>query len=632
MATTLPEPGSAEYQSLLVETGRSDLNGFNYEAHLAATQGGGAMPAVPPPAPMPPAPIEAPPPAGALPPGAVPVPAPEPVPPGAPVPPGVPMPPTDVPPAVVPVTPAPVPPTGAVPLPAVGSAAYQALLLETGRSDLNGFNYEAHLAVKQGVSNNQFDQYLQAQSVAELEKLLGAVDANQLFAQSSGKQIQELVDKFGSDPQFKAFLNNHTNPAVTPVAPTTGSGGAVVNPVPTPVPPAIVYQPPAITRAVSSVPLPEFGSVAYKALLLETGRDDLLGFNYEAHLAAKANTSLPNFDQYLNAGSGKALLDLLGNVNVNELMSQASPAQVQQLIGRYSSDPAFGAYLNSATAPELPAQGTPAYESLLLQTGRKDLKDFDYEAHLRVLTEVQEALTVANLPSAKAPEAQLVGSATNDKLVYTGTDFALLAGGDGDDELVAGDHGSLLVPGSGNNKVLGGAALDSVLLTAPITEVRVRKDANNAWIVEDPTAQSSNTLQNVERLLFADVGLALDVAPDKPAGQTAMILGAVFGKAAIEKLDYVGIGLNLFDEGKSFTEISTLAMSVTQKTAPQDIVELLWTNVVGSAPSADQARPYIDMLNSGMTPGALAELAAKTTLNQTQIDLTGLASTGIVFV
>jgi len=38
MATT-PAVGTAEYEALLEETGRDDLDGFNYAAHLAATQG-----------------------------------------------------------------------------------------------------------------------------------------------------------------------------------------------------------------------------------------------------------------------------------------------------------------------------------------------------------------------------------------------------------------------------------------------------------------------------------------------------------------------------------------------------------------------------------------------------------------
>ncbi len=583
----VPEIGTPEYQALLEETGRTNLDGFDYEAHIAATQGNGAT---------------------------------------------TPMPQTTVPPSG-PVT---VPPTfnpadlTPVPVPPVGSPEYQALLLETGRSDLEGFNYAAHLAAKAGVSNNNFDTYLAAASLSELQRLLGSVDANQFFAQSSGAQIQQLVNKFGSDPAFAAFLQKQTTP-----------GGSTSTAVPTNDPnlPPIMngvlintYEPPAMVRITDTVPLPAFGSVAYKALLLETGRDDLIGFNYGAHLAAKANTSLPDFDSYMNASSGEALLQMFGQLNVNELMAKASPEQVQQLIGRFASDAAFGAYLDATTTPALPAEGTPAYEALLASTGRQDLLGFDYQAHLRVLTEAQQAITTANLKAQSTSTAQLIGSASNDKLVYTGQEFVMLAGGEGDDELVAGDHGSLLVPGSGNNKVMGGAALDSVLLSGTLAKSNIGKTAEGSWLVHNVLTSDTNQLSRVERLVFEDVSLALDMSPNLPAGQTAMILGAVFGKKSIQKLDYVGIGLSLFDQGQSFTDISTLAMSVVQKSTPEDVVNLLWTNVVGTPPRPDQARPYIDMLNAGMTPGQLAELAAKTDVNLAQIDLVGLAETGILYV
>lgn len=583
----IPEAGSAEYQALLEETGRTDLDGFNYEAHIAATQGPGATPPAPP----------------------------------VPVPPSEPDP---VPPAFNPADLAP------VPLPPVGSPEYQALLLETGRSNLDGFNYAAHMAVKVGVSNENFDAYIGAESLSDLQRLLGSADANQFFAQSSGAQIQQLVNKFGSDPAFAAFLQEQTTPGGGTLSPVPANdpssppemNGVVIN----------TYAPPSMVRATDTVPLPAFGSVAYKALLLETGRDDLIGFNYGAHLAVKANVSLPDFDLYMNASSGEALLQMLGQVNVNELMSQASPEQVQQLIGRFASDAAFGAYLDATTTPALPAQGSAAYEALLASTGRQDLAGFDYQAHLRVLTEAQQIISTANLNAQAASAAQLVGSASSDKLVYTGQEFVVLAGGEGDDELVAGDHGSLLVPGTGNNTVKGGAALDVVLLLDTIGSANIGRTPEGNWVVQNTVTNFTNQLSNVERLVFEDVSLALDVSPDQAAGQTAMILGAVFGKDAIGKLDYVGIGLELFDQGVTFTDISALAMSVMQKNTPEDVVELLWTNVVGSSPSDAQAQPFIDMLNAGMSPGELAELAAKTSLNLMQIDLVGLAETGILFV
>jgi hypothetical protein len=380
------------------------------------------------------------------------------------------------------------------------------------------------------------------------------------------------------------------------------------------------------------VVLPAFGSVAYKALLLETGRDDLIGFNYGAHLAAKANTSLPDFDSYMNASSGEALLQMLGQVNVNELMAKASPEQVQQLIGRFASNAAFGAYLDATTTPVIPTVGTPAYQALLASTGRQDLAGFDYQAHLRVLTEAQQVITTANFDVQAASAKQLIGSVSNDKLVYSGLEFVMLAGGEGDDELVAGDHGSFLLPGTGNNNVMGGAALDVVLFTDTLEAANVGKTPEGVWVVQNSITKDTNQLSDVERIVFEDVSLALDLTPAQAAGQTAMILGAVFGKSAIGQLDYVGIGLSLFDQNSSFTDVSTLAMSVLQLTSPNEVVSLLWTNVVGSAPTDAQAQPFIDMLNAGMTPGELAELAAKTDLNLAQIDLVGLAETGILFV
>ena len=54
--------------------------------------------------------------------------------------------------------------------------------------------------------------------------------------------------------------------------------------------------------------------------------------------------------------------------------------------------------------------------------------------------------------------------------------------------------------------------------------------------------------------------------------------------------------------------------------------------MVGSAQTDAQAQPFIDMLNAGMTSRELAELAARTEVNLAQIDLVGLAETGIRYV
>ena len=61
------------------------------------------------------------------------------------------------------------------------------------------------------------------------------------------------------------------------------------------------------------------------------------------------------------------------------------------------------------------------------------------------------------------------------------------------------------------------------------------------------------------------------------------------------------------------------------------IVTLLWTNVIGSKPSIADKAPFIALLENGMTPGELVHLAADTIFNTTNINLVGLSQTGIEF-
>lgn len=49
-------------------------------------------------------------------------------------------------------------------------------------------------------------------------------------------------------------------------------------------------------------------------------------------------------------------------------------------------------------------------------------------------------------------------------------------------------------------------------------------------------------------------------------------------------------------------------------------------------PTAEQAAPYVAMLSGGMSIGALAVLAADTELNLANINLVGLAQTGLDFL
>ena len=134
---------------------------------------------------------------------------------------------------------------------------------------------------------------------------------------------------------------------------------------------------------------------------------------------------------------------------------------------------------------------------------------------------------------------------------------------------------------------------------------------------------------HIERLKFADSTIALDL--DSNAGTTVKILGAVFGKDSITNKNYVGIGLSLLDAGWSYDNLAGLALDAVGAKTNDQIVSLLWTNVIGFKPTSADKQPFIAMLENGMSAGALAHLAADTSFNTTNINLVGLAQTGIEY-
>lgn len=63
------------------------------------------------------------------------------------------------------------------------------------------------------------------------------------------------------------------------------------------------------------------------------------------------------------------------------------------------------------------------------------------------------------------------------------------------------------------------------------------------------------------------------------------------------------------------------------------MVRLLWTNLVRSPPTAEDASPYITMLDNGsITVGDLGVFAADLDLNADNINLVGLHQTGVEYI
>lgn len=185
--------------------------------------------------------------------------------------------------------------------------------------------------------------------------------------------------------------------------------------------------------------------------------------------------------------------------------------------------------------------------------------------------------------------------------------------------------------GAGNDMIDGGAGIDTAVYAETRANSQVTKTATGFTVTS--SADGTDTLTGIERLSFSDVKVAYDISDN--AGTVANILGAVFGAPSINNQGYVGIGLSLLDGGMSYTDLMQLALNARLGVGAShvDIVNLLYTNVVGSAPPAGDQAYYVGLLDSHqLSEAALGVLAADTTLNQANIGLVGLANTGIAFV
>lgn len=232
--------------------------------------------------------------------------------------------------------------------------------------------------------------------------------------------------------------------------------------------------------------------------------------------------------------------------------------------------------------------------------------------------------------------------------VYSGNDTFIAAtdtAADGDSDTIDGFAGNDVFYGNGvgrwDDTFYGGDGIDTSVLRGKLSNYTINK-SNTIWnsytekgdlpgfLVKDTVGKDGQQqLSGVERLRFSDTSLALDL--DGNAGKTAKILGAVFGKTTVANKEYMGIGIDLLDKGMSYDDLAGLALGAAQAKTHDQIVTKLWTNVVGSAPSASDKAQFVKMLDDGMAPGTLARIAADTALNTTNINLVGLAQTGIEY-
>lgn len=234
--------------------------------------------------------------------------------------------------------------------------------------------------------------------------------------------------------------------------------------------------------------------------------------------------------------------------------------------------------------------------------------------------------------------AHLTATAT-----YDGTDNLAIAygvtienatGGAGDDSLIGNAADNILTGGGGSDTLNGQAGIDTAAYSGNRSAWAITK-TDTGYTVSDGS-NGTDTLTAIERLQFADTRLALDL--DGAAGATARLIGAAFGEQYLTLAPaYVAAGLSVFDAGMSMEQVAELALGsdlFLQLAGSRDdaaVVTQLYSAVVGVAPPASAMDTFLGMLNGGMSQAELLVFAADSEENALNINLLGLAQTGIAF-
>ena len=215
----------------------------------------------------------------------------------------------------------------------------------------------------------------------------------------------------------------------------------------------------------------------------------------------------------------------------------------------------------------------------------------------------------------------------------------ILTGTDRADTLLMARGNDSARGNAGDDLLDGGEGIDTLTYAGPAANYSLERvniegwsrTAQTGWVVRDKVGNEGNDMVlDVERIRFSDSKLALDLHGH--AGTTAKIIGALFGKDAVRIKEYVGVGLAQLDAGATLDSLLSLAVQARfsgEPTAPE-LVNVLYTNVVGVAPAQADLQHYVDLLNSGTyTPVSLVGMASDTSLNLFNIGFDALVNTGI---
>lgn len=178
-----------------------------------------------------------------------------------------------------------------------------------------------------------------------------------------------------------------------------------------------------------------------------------------------------------------------------------------------------------------------------------------------------------------------------------------------------------------SDSIDGLAGLDTLVYAGARGEYTISHPSN--WTVTH--GAEVDTVVNVERLQFSNMKHALDMNGN--AGGVAKLIGALFGESYLSVKEYVGVGLNLADQGRSGTQLADLAVNTSQfqqRAGSFSNADFVHTVAQNLGYTGDVSGFIADLDAGRTTKAALAVMAADTSYNAAH--LVGVMQAGIDYV
>ena len=254
-------------------------------------------------------------------------------------------------------------------------------------------------------------------------------------------------------------------------------------------------------------------------------------------------------------------------------------------------------------------------------------------------TDTLNAAAAANAVTLDLRAGQKSTVGTGDLTIAAGSIIENAVGGLGNDSLIGNDANNSLRGNAGNDTLDGGSGIDTAVFGGNLAGYTVTKTSSGNTVLAKSGSDGTDTLSNIERLQFSDGKVALDMGISQPGGESALLMGAVLGKAALANTSVLGALMGFFDGGTTMLDAAKVLVnagimdSLAGGSSTTAYVNMIYQAVNGQAASAATTAELAARINGTSFTKAdfLAEFA-NSSVNQTNVNLVGLVQTGLVYV